>query len=132
MSTQVMSKKDFLDMLNKDIKDDDHILITTNMDGTSEVMKKRKLKKFPFAFAADAFKDETSLHDLFKSNGLTVTSKVPMFAVIIATDDIVADKFKHPKKPERVIKCYHCMDSKQVEGRRIGYDSIMERCPHCG
>jgi hypothetical protein len=97
MSTQVMSKKDFLDMLNKDIKDEDHILISSNIDGTSEVMKKRKLKRFPFAFAANAFENETSLNDLFKSDGLTVSSKVPMFAVIVATDDIVADKFKHSK-----------------------------------
>lgn len=131
MSTQVMSKQEFIDMLKKDINDNDHILISSNIDGTSEVMKKRKLKRLPFAFAANAFENETSLNDLFKSNGLTVTSKVPMFAVIVATDDIVADKFKHPKKPERVIKCYTCMDSKQVEGSRIGYDSIMSRCPDC-
>lgn len=39
------------------------------------------------------------------------------------------------KKPESVppivIKCYTCMDSKQVEVRRIGYDSIMGKCPNC-
>lgn len=33
--------------------------------------------------------------------------------------------------PKRIIKCYTCMDSKQVEVRRIGYDSIMGTCPNC-
>lgn len=36
-----------------------------------------------------------------------------------------------PKKVERIIKCYTCMDSKQTEHHRIGYDSIMGRCPNC-
>lgn len=33
--------------------------------------------------------------------------------------------------PVRVIKCHTCNDSKQVEVRRIGYDSIMGTCPNC-
>ncbi len=32
---------------------------------------------------------------------------------------------------QKQIKCYTCMDSKQVEARRIGYDSIMCKCPNC-
>jgi len=36
-----------------------------------------------------------------------------------------------PEKVERIIKCYTCMDSKQVEGHRIGFDSIMTSCPNC-
>lgn len=36
-----------------------------------------------------------------------------------------------PKKVERIIKCYTCNDSKQVEVNRIGYDSIMGHCPNC-
>lgn len=37
------------------------------------------------------------------------------------------------KKEEsvKIIKCYTCMDSKQVEVNRIGYDSIIGRCPNC-
>lgn len=41
-------------------------------------------------------------------------------------------KKAEPKQKDlRIIRCYVCMDSKQVEERRIGYDSIMGPCTYC-
>lgn len=40
-------------------------------------------------------------------------------------------KIEPKQKEVPRIKCYTCMDSKQVEERRIGYDSIMGPCTNC-
>lgn len=85
MPTYHFSKKKFIEELERLIKDDDHILLSNEFDGTIEALSKKKLKRVPFVFASDAFERQDTIGDLLKSN---------MFSFVIAKDEIVAEKFK--------------------------------------
>jgi hypothetical protein len=85
MPTIHYSKKQFLKDMSDLIGDNEHILVTTEVDGTLEVLKKKKIKRIPFAFATDAFEKEKTIGDLLKSK---------MFAVVVTSNEIVAKKFK--------------------------------------
>ena len=85
MPTIHYTKKQFLKDMSELIGDNEHILVTTEVDGTLEALKKKKIKRIPFAFASDAFEKEDTLGDLLKSR---------MFAVVVASNETVAKKFK--------------------------------------
>lgn len=44
---------------------------------------------------------------------------------------MIDEENRRHKERIRKTKCWTCMDTKQVEERRIGYDSIMGPCPDC-
>lgn len=72
--------------MEKLIKDDEHIILTNDIEGTIEALKRKKVKKVPFVFASDAFEREDTVGDILKSE---------MFSIVIASDLIVAKKFKN-------------------------------------
>jgi hypothetical protein len=75
MSTLVVSKKIFIDMLNRQIKDDDVIVFTNEMNGEAYAASKRNpFIRLPFAFSGEAFK---------VPNGLKAVLDNPCFAVSV-------------------------------------------------
>jgi len=75
MGTIITSKRKFINMLNKQIKDDEIIIFTTEMNGEAYAASKRNpCIRLPFAFAGDAFK---------QSNSLNAVMRNPCFAVTI-------------------------------------------------
>ncbi len=87
MPTIHYSKKEFIDML-KDISDDDHVFLTTEVDGNLMLKNKKKFKQVPFVFASDAFAKPDTIHDLLETT---------MWGIILAPDSVVAEKFKRKK-----------------------------------
>lgn len=75
----------FIQEMEKLIKDDEHIILTNDIEGAVEALKRKKLKRVPFVFSADAFEKEDTIGDLLKSE---------MFSVVIASNSIVANRFK--------------------------------------
>lgn len=86
MPTIHYTKKKFLEELDKLIQDDEHIILTNEVDGTIGLAKKKKLKKIPFVFASDAFAKQDTVSDLLN---------MTLVSFIIAEDVDVADQFKH-------------------------------------
>ena len=86
MPTYHYSKKRFIEEMQNLIKDDEHVILTNDIEGTVEALKRKKTKRVPFSFSSDAFEREDSIGDLLKSE---------MFSVVIASDSIVAKKFKN-------------------------------------
>lgn len=56
MNTQIFSKDKFIQMLQNELKEDQIIVLTAELEGTISLNKKRNVKKVTFGFAADAFK----------------------------------------------------------------------------
>lgn len=61
MATKVMNKKKFIEWLDKQITDDQIILLSQDLEGNLTVNKKRNVKKVTFGFAADAFKRKNDI-----------------------------------------------------------------------
>lgn len=89
MPTIHYTKKQFIENLEKTIGDDEHIIVTTDVDGDLEILKKRHVRRIPFVFANDAFKTEDSLKDILKSK---------LLSVAIVPGANIAAKFKKKKK----------------------------------
>lgn len=88
MPTIHYTKKQFIKEMSKLIQDDEHIIVSTDVEGSVEVKKKRGVKQIPFVFAVDAFEKQDSIGDLLKAK---------LFSAIIAPNSIVAEKFKTKK-----------------------------------
>lgn len=85
MPTIHYTKKQFIKNLSDLIGDDEHVILTNEIDGTIEALKKKKVKRVPFVFASDAFESQDSIGDLLKSK---------MLAVVIMSDKFVAEPFR--------------------------------------
>lgn len=84
MATTIMTKKKYLEYLNKQLKDSDIILMT--QEGTEvEVVKKRNEKNIKMSFAADAFKKADCVGDIG-------TGKVPVLAIAICKQEHCSDE----------------------------------------
>jgi len=88
MPTIHYTKKQFIKEMSKLIQDDEHIIVSTDVEGSVEVKKKRGVKQIPFVFAVDAFEKQDSIGDLLKSK---------LFSAVICSNSIVAEKFKTKK-----------------------------------
>jgi hypothetical protein len=85
MPTQVTNKKMFIDMLNKQLTDDDIILITRDLGNTIKVIEKRNTKQVTFEFAADSFKRKGDI-------GHFAFGKTPVIAFSICSKDEASDE----------------------------------------
>jgi hypothetical protein len=84
MATLVVSKKIFLEMLMKQIKDDEIIVFSNELSGEAYAASKRNpFIRLPFAFSGDAFKTP---------NGLNAVMKNPIFAVAILSKKDLSEK----------------------------------------
>jgi hypothetical protein len=99
MATMHFTKKEFIAELKKIIKDDEHIILTNDVNGEISVNKKKKFKQIPFIFASDAFAQPETVSDLFGINQLgQIDRKATLFSIILADDSIVSDKVKEDAK----------------------------------
>jgi len=77
MATQLTTKKEFLELLAKEIKDDEVILFTTEFEGQAYAASKRNpYIRLPFAFSGEALKDSEGLNHIMK-NTLFAAMVVP-------------------------------------------------------
>lgn len=58
MSTIILTKAGFIKWLEKEVKEDELILMTQDINGTLMYKKRDNAKVVPFAFAANAFKSQ--------------------------------------------------------------------------
>lgn len=65
MATKIMTKKGFLEFIDKAMKENDIVIWTADLTGSTSVHKKSNQKKVTFSFAADAFKDAGVGHIAF-------------------------------------------------------------------
>lgn len=63
-ATYIFTKAGLIDMINRDIKDDEMVVLSTNLSGTLSFSKK-KGTILPFQFAADAMKFDGVAHIAF-------------------------------------------------------------------
>lgn len=68
-NTTIQTKQDFLEMLDRSIKDEDVIVWTQNIS-TIELKKKLNEKRVTFGFAADAFEHKDGVKDLCTKGSL--------------------------------------------------------------
>lgn len=80
MPTQITNKKMFIDMLNKQLNDDDIILITRDLGNTIKVIEKRNTKQVTFEFAADSFKRKNDI-------GHFTFGKTPVISFCVCSKD---------------------------------------------
>jgi len=84
MATQLTTKKEFLELLAKEIKDDEVILFTTEFEGQAYAASKRNpYIRLPFAFSGDALKDSEGLNHILKHT---------LFAAMVVPKDKLTDK----------------------------------------
>lgn len=79
-----------------------------------------------FAITSSVNYDIVKLEKQLKENGI---ARMNGFIFVVDEHGILEEKKPQEK---HIPSCYTCGGSGQVEGRRIGYDSIMEKCPDCG
>jgi hypothetical protein len=93
--TLVASKKRFLEYLDKQIKDDEVIVLTNHLSGQVSASKKRNTKSVTFDFAGDAFSRPEDI-------GHIAFGKTPVLAVCICKREDIADKaFEQLEKAEK-------------------------------
>lgn len=86
MGTYVFTKKQFMEQMDKFVKDDEVLVFTTTPYGqTSGASKKIPAKRIGFAFASDAFKDADHIHDIMQSK---------VAAMIVGKPEILAQNFQ--------------------------------------
>ena len=82
-NTSVTTKKEFLEMLDKSIDDDQIIVFTTALEGTSfAASKKVPMVRLPFGFAGDAFKEPRSINAFMRN---------PVFAVALLPESDLSE-----------------------------------------
>lgn len=91
MATQIGNKKLLLEWIEKEVKDDDIILLSQDYVGEISVNQKLNQKKIPFAFAADAFKRKDDI-------GHIAYGETPMVAFCVV---------KHEHASEETIETYN-------------------------
>lgn len=64
MATTIFNKKQILEWVDRNVKDDQLVLMTMDMTGSCTVSPKNNQKKVSFVFAADAFKAKDDIRDL--------------------------------------------------------------------
>ena len=81
---------------------------------------------------SDLNKLEIGIDRLHQSVGLSYDTRSDIVNSIAMKRKLITEKSEALQKQRMSkIKCFHCMDSKQVESHTIGYDSIMKDCPYC-
>lgn len=83
------TKKEFIKMIGELIEEDEHIIVSNEIDGTLEVLKKRKIRRIPFCMPNDAFKNEDGLKDMMYSR---------LLGVAIVPDANISEKLRHKNK----------------------------------
>lgn len=53
---RIVTKKQYIEFLQKELKDDEPIIFSNTLDGTAKVVKRRSLQTYPVAFGHDYFK----------------------------------------------------------------------------
>ena len=81
----IMSKKKFIDWLDKQLNEEEVILITQDLTGELSYSKKRNEKKVSFGFAADAFKDKDTVGDFLYND-------TPLFSVAVCKKTHVSEE----------------------------------------
>jgi hypothetical protein len=71
--TTIFTKKEFIQMLQKALNDDQVVLLSRDVVGTLSVNQKKNQKTITFAYAADAFKESDTIADIL-SNRVSVCS----------------------------------------------------------
>lgn len=84
MATLVLTKKKFLTWLNKELENDQVILVSPDLTGEMSLNKKRNEKKVSFAFAADSFKEQDGI-------GHFAFGKTPVMAFTICKKTDLSD-----------------------------------------
>jgi hypothetical protein len=91
MSTVILSKENFIGWLDKNISDNQVVLMTRDMTGTVSVNEKTNQKKVTFSFAADAFKRKTDI-------GHIAFGQTPCLSFCICNPEQVSDSTKQRLK----------------------------------
>lgn len=82
-ATYIFTKAGLIDMINRDIKDDEMVVLSTNLSGTLSFSKK-KGTILPFKFAADALNVDGVGHIVFgNTTGM---------AIMIVKKDLLSEK----------------------------------------
>lgn len=88
MATTVMNKRRFIDWLEKQLTDEQVVLMTQELTGNLTYTKKRNEKKVSFAFAADCFKKAEDVSHI-------AYGKTPMVAFSVCEkEDVSEDTLK--------------------------------------
>ena len=88
MKTTLMPKKKFIEWLKGQLSDDDIIVMSREMVGTIQVVKKSNQKHIPFAFIADTFRQADDINHIIKG-------ETPMVAFAVCKKkDLSADSIK--------------------------------------
>lgn len=82
--TLIATKKRFIEYLEKQIKDDEFVVLTQTLSGNMSVNKKRNSKTMQFDFAADAFAQEGLGHIMF--------GKTPVVAICICPPEFISEQ----------------------------------------
>lgn len=84
MATTTFSKARFIQFLEKQLDENDIVLMTQDLEGNLSVTPKRNVKKVMFGFAADAFKRKEDI-------GHIVFGETPVAAFCICKKKDVSD-----------------------------------------
>jgi hypothetical protein len=92
MATQLTTKQEFIDLLSKEIKDDEVILFTTEFDGQAYAASSRNpYIRLPFAFSGDALKESQGLNHILK-NAIFAAMIVPKEKLTDAAIELLNSK----------------------------------------
>jgi hypothetical protein len=80
----VASKKRFLEFIEKQIKDDEFVVMSNSLSGQLSANQKRNTKSATFDFAADAFAQ--------KGIGHIYLGKTPVVAICICPPEFISEK----------------------------------------
>lgn len=95
MPTTIMNKRKFINWLEKQLTDEQIILMTQDITGTVSVNKKKNEKKVTFGFAADAFKRKGDIgHIAFGQTPMVAFSVCEKTDVSEETLDILNSEVK--------------------------------------
>lgn len=72
MPTTIFNKEQFIKWATDNIKDDQAIIISNDLDGRVDVMKKRPIKRMPFAFNKNVFEQTDSIGDIMNMSAVGV------------------------------------------------------------
>ena len=85
MATTLMTKRKFIDWLEKQLTDEQIIVMSQELTGSVSVNKRKNEKKVTFGFAADAFKQKDDI-------GHIAFGQTPMVAFSVCEKTDVSDE----------------------------------------
>jgi len=85
MATVVLNKRKFIEWLEKQLTDDQVILMTQDIAGQLKYVKKRNETQIPFAFAADCWKHQNGV-------GHIAYGKTPVVAFGVSEKNEVSEE----------------------------------------